>query len=191
MSVTTRPVRKEWWYVPHGVFAPRAIPKSCKSRRAIPLSWWMCNLEALVRIPRSGIGFLDTQHRLRTLLSSVQKPRERIPAIAAIYDAEGHLVSFDDRSGPDAVAEVCYGTSTEDVTGKMERRYRKRNGLWTRPKRSSLDAIFVIAARYFEDEEPGSLVWGYLSQSDEAAIVKTVMRDCVDRWVGPDDWQRR
>ena len=137
------------------------------------------------------VGFLGIQHSLRTLLNSVQKPRERIPAIAAIYDAEAHLVSFDDRSGPDVVAEVCYGTSTEDVTGKMERRYRKQNGLWTRPKPSSLDAIFVIAARYFEDEEPGSLVWGYLSQSDEAAIVKTVMRDCVDRWVGPNDWQRR
>lgn len=158
----------------------------------IPMKESVVLVEVQIEGPRSDVslgqvGMMGTQNSLKRLIKSVQKPWSCTPAIAVIYDVEGHLVSFDDRIGIDEVAEVCFGTSVEDTTGNELRRYRKGNGLWAPSKHSSLDAIFVIADRYFETRHRG--VWGYLSSSDEAATVQKTMLNGVDRWVGPDDWK--
>ena len=129
------------------------------------------------------VGFLGTDHVLRNLLNHIQQPRDPIPAIAVIYDAEHHLIT-DFSIGFNTTAEVCYGSSVVDETGHMKRRYRRRNGLWNRSNSSSLDAVFVMG-----DREPERSIWGYLAQSDEAQEVKAVIGNSADRWVAPNDWQ--
>ena len=126
---------------------------------------------------------------LRRLLNKVQKPAQPIPAVAVIDDVELHVVKFRESSSRDIVAEALHGTPWTDITGGIERLYRKRNGLWSRRNPSSLSAVFVLGRRY-EDDHVERQTWGYLNPTETGGVLRASLNTHVDRWVEPGDWKQ-